>query len=87
MLESLKPISFNFNGIFFQNNTHFQTILLVSIISKLFKKLTSWACKSRVHCSNSSSTNSICIKIQGKSSLTDSSSSKPKNQNLQGPKW
>ena len=26
---------------FFQNNTHFQTISLVSIISKLFKKLTS----------------------------------------------
>ena len=26
---------------FFLNNTHFQTILLVSIISKLFRKLTS----------------------------------------------
>ena len=48
---------------FFQNNTHFQTILLVSINFKLFRKLTSWGRQTWFHCSNSSIKDSIYIKI------------------------
>ena len=43
-------------GIFFQNNIHFETISLVSTISKLFRKLTT-----RVHCSNSSLRDSFYV--------------------------
>ena len=52
-----------FYQIFFQNNTHFQIILLVNIISKLFRKLTSRVYQIRVHCSNSSIKDSISMKI------------------------
>ena len=48
---------------FFQNNTNFQIILLVSIISKPFKKLTSQILKTRLYCNNSSITYSIFMKI------------------------
>ena len=49
--------------IFFQNNTTFQTILLVSIISKLFRKLTFRVFETRAHCNKSSIIDLICIKI------------------------
>ena len=48
---------------FFQNNTNFQTILLVSIVSKLFRKLISRVFETRVHCSNSSITDLISMKF------------------------
>ena len=51
------------HGFFFQNNTKFQTILLVSIVSKLFRKLTSQVLETQFYCSNSSITESISMKI------------------------
>ena len=48
---------------FFQNNTNFQIILLVSIVSKPFKKLTSQILKTGLYCNNSSITYSIFMKI------------------------
>ena len=51
---------------FFQNNTKFQTILLVSIVSKLFRKLTSQVLETQFYCSNSSITKSISMKIHVK---------------------
>ena len=50
-------------GFFFQNNTYFQTILLVSIISKLFSKLISRDYETEDHYSKSSITGSISMKI------------------------
>ena len=53
-------------GIFFsQNNTHFQTISLISIVSKLFRKLTSRVSETQVHCSNSSLRYSISMTWHG----------------------
>ena len=52
-----------FGIFFFRNNTYFQTILLVSINFKLFRKLTFWVRKTRFHYSNSSIRDSISIKI------------------------
>ena len=51
---------------FFQNNTKFQTILLVSIVSKLFRKLTSQVLETQFYCSNSSITELISMKIHVK---------------------
>ena len=48
---------------FFQNITNFKIILLVSIVSKPFKKLTSRIFKTQVYCNNSSITYSISMKI------------------------
>ena len=48
---------------FFENNTNIKTILLVSIISKLFSKLTSREWEGWDLCSKLSITNSISMKI------------------------
>ena len=67
-------------GFFFQDNNNFQTILLVSIASKLFRKLTSRVSKTQVHCSNSSIKNSIYMKIHV--DRLKFHKRKPRNQNL-----
>jgi len=57
-----------------------QPILLLSIVSKLFRKLTSRALESQVHYGKSSVIDSISMKIPWKSSLWNSSSTKkPRN--------
>ena len=48
---------------FFQNNTYFETISLVSIVSRLFRKLTSRVCWTWFHYSKSSIKDSISMKI------------------------
>ena len=48
---------------FFQNNTYFETISLDSIVSKLFRKLTSRVCWTWFHYSKSSIKDSISMKI------------------------
>ena len=53
----------SFEFFLLQNSTNFQTISLVSIISKLLKKLTSWVFWTRFHCNNSSIKDSISMKI------------------------
>ena len=63
---------------FFQINTHFQTVSLVSIVPKLFRKLTSQVFQARVHCSNSSINDLISIKIHG-----ELESSTKENQEIQ----
>ena len=52
--------------IFFFKITQFQTILLVSIVSKLFRKLTSQVLETQFYCSNSSITELISMKIHVK---------------------
>ena len=69
VLVTVATIGLGLLRVFFQNNTNFQTILLVNIISKLFKKLSSRAFETRVHYSNSSITNSISMKFTLNSSL------------------
>ena len=73
---------------FFQNNTNFHIILLVSIVSKLFKKLTSRVFKTRVYYSNSSITYSISMKIhvELESVRLKFHKRKLKNQNLKHTK-
>ena len=73
---------------FFQNNTKFQTILLVSIVFKLFRKLISRVLETRFHCSNSSITQLISMKIHVKIEFvrlefhnkTQKTKIKPRNQ-------
>ena len=49
--------------IFFQNNTNIKTILLVSIVFKLFNKLISRELETRDHCSKSRITGLISMKF------------------------
>ena len=62
--QTLKPVThFRIFFFFFQNNTYFQTNSLVSIVSKLFRKLTSRVIETRDYYSKSSIKDSIFMKI------------------------